>query len=96
MIGNRQSVDDILTASSSIPARPLSPTQAVETPPTSSQAEQNSVEDTPSVVETTPLTRSSEGSASGDGGAKVDNSDENGNSVSGGETAESSGELLVL
>ncbi|XP_060568887.1 next to BRCA1 gene 1 protein-like isoform X2 [Ruditapes philippinarum] len=90
---NRQSVDDILTASSSIPARPLSPTQAVETPP-SSQNEQNSTEATPFVVDTvqaTPLTRSNDGSASSDGGAKGDNSDVNGNSMIGGETADSSG-----
>ncbi|XP_053386661.1 next to BRCA1 gene 1 protein-like isoform X2 [Mercenaria mercenaria] len=105
------SVDEILTTSSSIPARPLSPTQVVETPPTSIPAEQKTMEDTPTVVDTPkitptvaettqamPLTRSTDGSATSDGGAKGDNSDVNGNSMNGGETADSNdkGDSVVI
>lgn len=99
------SVDEILTTSSSLPARPLSParppspTQAVESQPTSIQFEQKTMEATPTSIDTplgTPVGNNNEGSATSDAGAKGDNSDMNGNSLTGGETADSNGELHLI
>lgn len=100
------SVDEILTTSSSLPARPLSParapspTPAVKTPHASLQNEQNTLEAMPTSIDTpqaTPLSDDNEGSATSDAGAKG-GSDMNGNSLTGGETADSNdkGDSVVI